>query len=276
MGLTESPQEYLYNQLGGVEYRNNFIDWAARMVNDFDFIPENQREANELEWLSYADPDDDNEYTRVFDDNGSNGWYQPDNEFITNAWSFNTYKLENTSATNYTFEINGNTNGIFGSPAYFQGKILVKNIDGNNTFYDLSMSNDANGSLSIDVTSLDSEIYFIIASMPEYFEEINQEFQLFPYQIKITNNILGVSNFNTTNFIKAYPNPVENILRVELEEYNNEVDIELYSTLGQRILGETYFNDKEIQIDFSNVNEGVYFLKVSTNKRSTILKLIKE
>jgi len=126
------------------------------------------------------------------------------------------------------------------------------------------------------VTSLDSEIYFIIASMPEYFEEVNQEFQLFPYQMKITNNNLGVSNFDPNNFIKAYPNPVENILQVELEEYENLVDIDVYSTLGQRVLRGTYFNEKEIQIDFSNVNDGVYFLKVSTNNRSTTLKLVKE
>jgi hypothetical protein len=276
MGLTETPQEYLYNELGGILYRNNFIDWATRMTNDFDFITENQRVANELEWLSYADPDDDNQYTEVFDINGTAGWYQPAIENITNAWSFNTYKLENTISANYTFEVNGDTDGTFGSPAYFQGKILVKNTDGNSTFYDLSMTDDINGSISIDVTSSDTEIYFVIASMPEYFEEINQEFQLFPYQMKITNNILGVSGFDTANFIKAYPNPVENSLRVELEEYENEVDIVLYSTLGQRVFGETYFNEKEIQIDFSNVNDGVYFLKVSTNKRSTTLKLVKE
>jgi len=94
--------------------------------------------------------------------------------------------------------------------------------------------------------------------------------------MKITNNNLGVSNFDPNNFIKAYPNPVENILQVELEEYENLVDIDVYSTLGQRVLRGTYFNEKEIQIDFSNVNDGVYFLKVSTNNRSTTLKLVKE
>jgi hypothetical protein len=276
MGLTETPQEYLYNELGANVYRDHFIDWATRMTNNFDFITENQRLANESEWLNYADPDDDNEYTEVFDDNGSSGWYQPTMQDVTHAWSFNTYKLENTSTANYTFEINGDTNGTFGSPSYFQGKVLVRNTDGNDIFYDLSMINDTNGSLSIDVSSLDTEIYFVIASMPEYFEEINQDFQQFPYQMKITNNTLGFSGFDATNLIKAYPNPVENSLQIEFEEYANEIEISLYSTLGQRVLGETYFNEKEIEIDFSNVNEGVYFLKVSTNMRSTTLKVIKE
>ena len=276
MELTERPQEYLFNEIGGAEYRNHFIDWCARMTNDFDFITENQRLANEQEWLTYADSEDDNEFTETFDDNGSNGWYQPDNEFITNAWSFNTYKLENTSTTSYTFEINGDTNGIFGSPSYFQGKVLVKDTNGNSTFYDLSMVDDTNGSLSVDVTNLDTEIYFIIASMPEYFEEINQDFQQFPYQMKITNNILGVSDVEAFNSMKAYPNPVQNTLQLELKKIESKVEIELYSTLGQVVFNKSYFNKEEIQIDFSNVNKGIYFLKVSTKGSTKTLKVIKE
>ncbi|MGY8887096.1 MAG: T9SS type A sorting domain-containing protein [Flavobacteriales bacterium] len=276
MGLTETPQEYLYDQLGGIVYRNNFIDWAARMTNDFDFITENQRVANELEWLAYADSDDENEFTEIFDSNGSNGWYQPGNEDITNAWSFNTYKLENTATTSYTFDINGDANGVFGSPSYFQGKVLIKNTSGSSTFYDLSMTDDTNGSLSIDVESSDTEIYFIIASMPDYFEEINQEFQLFPYQMKITNDILGGTNFGSSDFIKVYPNPVDHSLYVSLIEYANEVDVALYSIIDQRVFGKTYFNVKEIQIDFSNISAGMYFLKVSSDTKSNTLKLFKE
>jgi hypothetical protein len=276
MGITQTPQEYLYNQLGGIVYRNNFIDWAARMTNNFDFITENQRVANELEWNTYADNNDENEFTEIFDVNGTDGWYQPDDEFITNAWSFNTYKLENTTNTSYIFEINGDTNGNFGTPAYFQGKVLVKNTNGNSTFYDLSMADDTNGSLSINVNSSDTEIYFIIASMPEYFEEINQEFQLFRYHMKITNDILDISNFDTTDFFKAYPNPVKHKLQVNFKEFEDKVDIELYSILGQRVIEKTYFNVKEIQIDFPNVNEGVYFLKVTTNNKSNTMKLLKE
>lgn len=276
MGLTERPQEYLFNEIGASEYRNHFIDWSARMTNDFDFITEIQKLANEQEWLTYADSDDDNEYTAVFDSNGSNGWYQPGNDYITNAWSFNTYKLENTSTASYTFDINGETNGTFGSLSYFQGKVLVKDNSGNSTFYDLDMTDETQGSLTIDVTNLDTDIYFIIASMPEYFEEINQDFQQFPYQMRITNNILETSNFDSINSIKAYPNPVENTLQLEFQEIKNKVDIELYSTLGQRVFSKTYFNKKEIQINFSNINNGVYFLNVSTNNSRETLKFIKK
>jgi hypothetical protein len=276
MGLSETPQEYLYNELGASDYRNNFIEWAARMTNDFDFITTNQKTANELEWLAYADSDDENEFTETFDVNGTSGWYQPSNELTTNAWSFNTYQIENNMSTSYTFEINGDENGLFGTPSYFQGKVIVKNAIGDSRFYDVLMTDNTNGSVSIEVDSLDTDISFIIASMPAYFEEINQDFQLFPYQMKITNDILGVSDMGTPNFIDAYPNPFEQSLRINLQEYEDEVNIELYSILGKRVFRETYFKVKEIQIELSNIHTGMYFLKVSSNNRSNTLKLLKQ
>lgn len=276
MGLTKKPQEYLYNEVGASEYRNHFIDWVARMTNNFDFLTEQQKQYNEAEWLNYADSEDDNEFTEIFGNSGSNGWYQPDDENVTNAWSFNTYKLENTNNSSYTFEINGDANGIFGSPAYFQAKVLVKNADGNSVFYDLLMADDINGSLSINVSELDTEIYFIIASMPEYFEEINEDFQLFPYQMRITDNVLAVSNFDTANFVNVYPNPVESNLWVELQVNEVKIEIELYSILGQRVLSKTYINENEFQIDLSKINAGVYFLQVATGHKLKTLKLVKK
>ena len=93
---------------------------------------------------------------------------------------------------------------------------------------------------------------------------------------QISNVILDVSAFTTANFIKAYPNPIEDILRVELDAHAHEIEIELYSTIGHKIFAETYFNKKEIEIDFSHLNDGVNFLKVSTNKNSIIFKLLKK
>lgn len=75
---------------------------------------------------------------------------------------------------------------------------------------------------------------------------------------------------------KAYPNPVQNTLHIALEEYVHDVEIALYSALGQKVFQSTYFNQKEIQLDISNFSDGVYFLKVSTTNFTNTLKLIKE
>jgi len=276
MGLSEMPQEYLYNELGPEDYRDHFIDWAARMTNDFDFITETQKAANAQEWQTYADPADDNEYTEIFDENGSNGWYQPSNETVTNAWSFNTYKLENSSTTSYTFELQGDPNGNYGTSAYFQGQVLVRNISGISSFHDLIMTDETNGTITINVDEDDTEIFLIIASMPEYFQDVNQEFQLFPYQIRISNGPLGNLDFRDSMFVKVYPNPVTNSLNVSLSQRENKIEIALYSVLGQRLLKRSFTSRKEIEIDVSSLQSGVYFLEVAIGNRTETLKLIKE
>lgn len=276
MGLTETPQEYLYNEMGSSVFRDHFIDWAARMTNEFDFITETQKAANEQEWNTYADPNDENEFTETFDSNGSAGWYQPDSEDITNAWSFNTYKLENNVTTAYTFEINGETNGSFGTPAHFQGKVLVKNNSGISTFYDFQMVDATSGALAIDVDSSDTEIYFIIASMPEYFEEVNNDFQQFPYQMRITNNLLSVAGVDKATLATVFPNPLKDDMNIFLPSMEEEITIEMHSAFGRIVLNETYNNLKEVSVDVSNISTGVYFLNVSTSNGSQTIKLLKE
>jgi hypothetical protein len=215
VGTTELPQEYLFNQIGASDFRNHFIDWAAHMTNDFDFITPEQAAANELEWDNYADPADDFEYIEIFDEDGTNGWYQPDDAATTNAWSFNTYKIENPTDALYTFEINGEELGTYGDASYFQAKVVVKNSAGEATFYDVPMNNDWNGSLSLNLITSDTNVYFIVASMPEVFEDSNADFQRFPYEIRISNTVLGIAGFEN--------------------EDSEKIEIGRYNFIGQKI-----------------------------------------
>ena len=193
-GTSLISQEYLYNLIGGSDFRNYFIDFAAHLTNDFDFITPEQADNSLAEWNWVADPEDDNQFIQTYNDAGSDGWFRPDDELTTTAWSFNTYKLLNTSTENYTFEINGDETGIFGDYAYFQGKVLVQNSVTGASFHNLVMSNDYQGALTLSLTPSDTAVYFIIASMPEVFEDSEPSFQLFPYEMKIsTGNITGIS-----------------------------------------------------------------------------------
>ena len=55
------------------------------------------------------------------------------------------------------------------------------------------MTSDTEGSLSINVSEADTELYFIIASMPEFFTDVEQQY---PYQIQITKGgILNIDEF---------------------------------------------------------------------------------
>ena len=273
---TESPQEYLYNQIGGVNFRNHFIDWAARMTNDFDFITAVQREANLQEWNTYAELPDDNEYTETYTNSGTNGWYRPETSKTTNSWAFNCYKLNNSETANYTFEINGDILGSYGDASYFQGKVLVKNTDGSTVFYDVPMTNDYQGILSVNVTDSDNEIYFIIASMPEIFEDVNPEFQVFSYEMKITNNVLNVPEFEANDAVTIFPNPTKDIINLELDNYNEITDISLYSTTGQTLFNTKHLDNKKLAIDLSYVSVGVYFLKITGPRTLDTFKVVKK
>lgn len=197
-GTTEMPQEYMYNQIGGANYRQHFINWAAHMTNDFDFITSTQAATNLNEWNTYADLSDDNEFIAVYDNEGSSGWVSPTDDRVTNAWSFNTYKLLNNENEFYTFELKPTAEGSFGTPSYFQGKLVIKNDITGTIFYDLSNFGGSLQSLTdFELSANDSEVFLIVASMPEIFQDNNSSFQLFPYEVRITKGtISGLEELN--------------------------------------------------------------------------------
>ena len=226
-GTSELPQEYLFNQLGGQVFRDNFIDWAGHMTNHFDFLSPAQITVLENEWDSYADPADDNEFIQTYSDTGTSGWYQTDDTLITTAWSFNTYKVENSSTDTYTFQLQGESVGSEGDPAYFQGQVVVVNNTSGASFYDLDMTNDWEGTRSIEVTPDDTVMYFIIASMPEVFQGVSQTF---PYDIKIEKGTInGIPKLQEQHFDIARETARYNLLGQTIDKDHIGIQVILYS-----------------------------------------------
>lgn len=83
-------------------------------------------------------------------------------------------------------------------------------------------------------------------------------------------NALSVNNDALeANEIRVFPNPFHS--KISLKSYSENENYELYSNVGQLI-----YQGKSIENqDFSNLSNGVYFLKISDKSTSTI-KLIKE
>lgn len=227
-GTSITPQEYLFNQLGGAALRNTFIDYAAHITNNFDFLLPAQIAAAENEWNTYAEAADDNEFIAVYSNSGSGGWVQPVDELTTNAWSFNTYKLLNTITETYTFEINGDVTGDYGDDAYFQGKVVVQNSIAGTSFYDLDMSSDVAGSLTLNLTPNDTAVYFIIASMPELFVDNHETFQLFQYQMRISTGLTGIADYALSATPK-YEVARYNVLGQQIDKNTDGLQFILYS-----------------------------------------------
>ncbi|MAZ73063.1 MAG: hypothetical protein CMC70_07925 [Flavobacteriaceae bacterium] len=231
-GTNDLPQEYFFNQLGAEVFRNHFLDWAARMTNHFDFLPTNQIERFELEWNDYADPEDDNEFIATYANEGTNGWVRPADENITTGWSYNTYKINVTEADNYLFEIKGDEEGSAGSDSFFQGKVLVQDVDGNAQFYDVPMLNEQEGSFFLEVSENDTAIYLIVASVPETFTDVEQTYG---YEVNITKGaVLGVPE----NDMRTTPPKV----------------IARYDLLGRKVL-ENYVGIQIVKFDDGSVKK---------------------
>ncbi|MGQ2983017.1 T9SS type A sorting domain-containing protein [Flavobacterium sp.] len=99
-------------------------------------------------------------------------------------------------------------------------------------------------------------------SDPTKFDEIT---------ITITGN-LGSGSFTLSN-IKAYPNPVSGILNISGGE--SITSVEVHNMLGQIVVAKT-INSNEGQIDMGAFPDGSYFVKISTDKASKTVKIIKQ
>jgi len=86
----------------------------------------------------------------------------------------------------------------------------------------------------------------------------------------IINDVLSVDSFNTNKSYKIYPNPTSDILNIDLT--NRAIEkVVLYDITGKHL--KNYSSKK---IDLSNINTGIYFIKIFTTSNevinSTIIK----
>jgi hypothetical protein len=83
---------------------------------------------------------------------------------------------------------------------------------------------------------------------------------------------LGTGDFDSSNFT-YYPNPVKNILNLS---YNQEIsNVEIFNLLGQKVITNAV-NANDAQIDMSNLSNGAYMVKVTSNNQVKTIKVIKQ
>ena len=76
--------------------------------------------------------------------------------------------------------------------------------------------------------------------------------------------------------IMLYPSPVNNTLNIKFNKSATNTFITIFDATGRYIYSKKYFNlNKNISIDFSNYNKGIYFIYVKTNNSYFYQKIIK-
>ena len=85
----------------------------------------------------------------------------------------------------------------------------------------------------------------------------------------------GVMENETTSFTIA-PNPSSTQITITLE--NNAVinSIEVVNFLGQTVVSKTNLNKMDTTLDVSNLNNGIYFVRVVSNNGSSVQKFVKQ
>jgi len=84
---------------------------------------------------------------------------------------------------------------------------------------------------------------------------------------------LEVDDFETSNELKAFPNPVSDILNISFYQAMDSVVI--YNLLGQEVLTKS-INANETSIDVSQLPQGTYLVKVNSGDAVKTIKIIKQ
>jgi hypothetical protein len=87
-------------------------------------------------------------------------------------------------------------------------------------------------------------------------------------------NTLSVENSRKIPELNSYPNPVDNIIRVE-SMYNINSFV-IHDVQGKNIILKKDINEKSFEIDISMLKPGTYFLKSIFEKEIKTLKIIKK
>ncbi len=89
----------------------------------------------------------------------------------------------------------------------------------------------------------------------------------------IADQSLSVENQGFEKTFRLFPNPVRDILTIHTSQ--PEYTTTVYNVLGQEVV-KTKEQQGSTAINYSNLNTGIYFLKLETPKNSTIFKILKK
>jgi len=84
----------------------------------------------------------------------------------------------------------------------------------------------------------------------------------------------------TSGQIRAFPNPVTDVVKLILNKPEDNHDIQIYNALGQLVISRKFQNlnivSDMIELDLNNLDEGLYFLSIVASGHKEQIKLLKK
>jgi hypothetical protein len=84
-------------------------------------------------------------------------------------------------------------------------------------------------------------------------------------------NNLGLDTIKQDEFV-LYPNPVNDILMIKSSTIIYKISV--YNTLGQLLISKNE-NSKEFSVDLSSLSNGNYFIRLESNNKNELFKIVK-
>ena len=162
----------------------------------------------------------------------------------------------------------------------YTAKFFIKALDPNNGYSDVFngekiMDLPASGDFSVSATADELATGLII----QYGFEIiglnaNPDDETTIGSIIIEPNATLSTETINQIMVRAYPNPSKSNWTISTQDSNIEA-IEVYNLIGKKVFVSTEFGNRTV-INSNGLSQGVYLVKIKTDKGQTTLKLIKE
>ena len=180
---------------------------------------------------------------------------QPENGYI---YDYDDYKFTVTNNSIVNILINNITSSTLSARIF----------DINGTQIGNTYSGNSSNPINISQVLSNGDYYLEIFGTPVDISIINS----YNFNLSYT---LTSENFTHKNFLKAYPNPFTNQLTIESNEPIQKVEI--YNLLGQKVKNILFNNPTEnsINIELSDLAQGNYIAKVTSESFINTIKLIK-
>ncbi len=119
----------------------------------------------------------------------------------------------------------------------------------------------------------ETDTILIVQSNGAYHLQLTDSFGCFVNSDTVSFTVIGIEEISN-EFFSIYPNPSSGIINVKFDIDNVE-EITIVNALGKTVLNKNIESiNNFIKLDLSKYTDGIYYLKVTTNKNQYLNKLI--
>ena len=147
------------------------------------------------------------------------------------------------------------------------------------------------GQNMVQVATIDNDYFFFVNNTSDHYFNMLLDNQVsapsfnwfsqsqFPMYFTLTYDTITGMPDTEENLIRIYPNPVDDQIIVRSLEFGeSEIElVEIYDILGQSVfIRQPASENRNLTLDVSTLNSGIYFLKLKGEKEERVTKFVKE